>query len=143
MKLEGFLKKPHAKEKFWAVDIPALGVFTQGRNKKDAFLMAKDAIETVVDQKGFFVTIEPLDELSFSISANEPRFLIGLLLRRQRALKGLTLMEVAKKLHSKSPNSYGRYEQGQVLPSLDKLAELLRAIDEDLDPILKIRDQAS
>lgn len=143
MKLEGFLKKPSSKEKFWSIEIPALGVFTQGKSKKDAYLMAKDAIETVVGEKGFGVTIEPMDELSFSVSANEPRLLIGLLLRRQRALSGLTLMDVAKRLHSRSPNAYGRYEQGKVLPSLDKLAELLRAIDEDLDPILKIKDLAS
>ena len=143
MKLEGFLKKPSSKEKFWGVEIPAIGVFTQGKNKKDAYLMAKDAIETVVDEKGFAVVIEPLGDLSFSVSANEQRLLIGLLLRRQRAISGLTLMEVAKRLRSKSPNAYGRYEQGKVLPSLDKLAELLRAIDEDLDPILKIKDLAS
>ncbi|MDZ4661084.1 MAG: helix-turn-helix domain-containing protein [Pseudomonadota bacterium] len=143
MKLEGFLKKPSSKEKIWAIEIPAIGIFTQGKSKKDAYLMAKDAIETVVDEKGFAVVIEPLGDLSFSVSANEQRLLIGLLLRRQRAISGLTLMEVAKRLHSKSPNAYGRYEQGKVLPSLDKLAELLRAIDEDLDPILKIKDLAS
>lgn len=143
MKLEGFLKKPSSKEKFWTIEIPAIGIFTQGKSKKDAYIMAKDSIETVVDEKGFTVVIEPLGDLSFSVSANEQRLLIGLLLRRQRAISGLTLMEVAKRLNSKSPNAYGRYEQGKVLPSLDKLAELLRAIDEDLDPILKIKDLAS
>lgn len=139
MKFEGYLKKPKSNDKFWPVEIPALGIHTQGKSLKHALEMAKDAIETTIDRHNFTVTIQLLDDSSFSIEANDPRPLIALLLRRQRQAKGLTLMEVAKRLRSTSPNSYGRYEQGRVMPSLDKLTQLLKAIDDDLEPILRFK----
>lgn len=138
MRFEGYLMKPGKGEKYWGVEIPAFGIYTQGKSPKDAYWMAKDAIETVIDRPPFAVKIEPVGELTFCITPNDPRPLIALLLRRQRLAKGLTLLEVAKRLKSTSPNAYGRYEQGKALPSLDKLSELLRAIDEDLEPILKL-----
>ena len=51
MKIEGKLEKK-AGEKLWGVDIPEIGIFTQGRTKKDAFEMAKESIELVVDIEG-------------------------------------------------------------------------------------------
>ena len=54
-----------------------------------------------------------------------------------REARHLTLMEVARRLHSKSPNAYARYEQGKSVPTVEKLNQLLKAIDPGCEPILK------
>jgi len=38
----------------------------------------------------------------------------------------------------KSVTGYLRYEQGKVLPSLEKLSQIMVAIDPYLEPVLKI-----
>ena len=50
MKIEGKIKK---SGKWWAVEVPLLLVFTQGKTKKSALLMIKEAIEELIDVKGF------------------------------------------------------------------------------------------
>ena len=57
MKIEGKLEKK-AGEKIWGVDIPQIGIFTQGRTKKEA-------IELVVNLEEFKVTIEPAQNNNF------------------------------------------------------------------------------
>ena len=74
--------------------------------------------------------------LEFEIGASDPRPLIALVLRRQRARSGLSLAQVAARLGSTSRNSYARYEQGGSQPALDKLNELLRAVAPDCDLLL-------
>ncbi len=138
MRLEGYLKKPEEGEKYWGVEIPSLGIFTQGKSKKDALFMAKDAIEFLVDARGFFVSVTPGKNLEFYISASDLSPLISLLLKRKRLERGLTIMDVAERMGSQSPTAYARYEKGKVKPSLDKLDQILKAIDKDLEPILKI-----
>ena len=135
MRIEGKLKKAG---KWWAVEVPLLSVFTQAKTKKEAYEMVADAIESLVDEKGFKVNVLPADDHSFSIGANDESKLVAFALKQQRAKYGLSVREVAKRLGSKSPTTYSRYEQGNVKPSLDKFSELLRAIDDDLEPILKI-----
>jgi transcriptional regulator with XRE-family HTH domain len=50
----------------------------------------------------------------------------------------LTLMDVARRLKSKSPNAYARYEQGKSVPTVAKLDQLMKAIDPAFEPILKV-----
>jgi len=45
---------------------------------------------------------------------------------------------VARRLGQKSPNAYARYEQGRSVPTVEKLNELMRAIDPGIEPILKV-----
>ena len=40
-------------------------------------------------------------------------------------------------MNSNSPNAYARYEQGISIPWLEKLNELMKAIDSSFEPILK------
>jgi transcriptional regulator with XRE-family HTH domain len=58
-------------------------------------------------------------------------------LKQQRAGHQLSVRDVARKLGSKSPTAYSRYESGRVGLTLDKFAQLLRAIDPGLEPVLK------
>ena len=138
MKFEGFLEKSE-KDKFWGINIPDFGIFTQGRTKKEAYVMAKDAIECLVDDPNFSVKVVPAKGSNiFFISSSNMAPLIGLLLAQKRKEKGLTIQEVAHRMGSKSSTAYARYESGKVKPSLDKLDQILRAIHEDLEPVIKV-----
>ena len=64
--------------------------------------------------------------------------MIALMLKRQREAHRLTLAEVARRLGQKSPNAYARYEQGKSLPTVEKLNKLMKAIDPECEPILKV-----
>jgi ribosome-binding protein aMBF1 (putative translation factor) len=125
MRFEGKLKK---SGKHWISEIPALGACTQGRTRSDAFAMTKDLVETMAGTRRFEVTVHPLPDDRFEISANDVRILIAVLLRRQREKSGLTLSDVAARLRQKSRNAYARYERGDAVPTIDKLEELLEAV---------------
>lgn len=138
MRFEGKLYRPHGKKnKYWSVEIPILNIHTQGKSRKDALEMVKDAVESLVNKKGFRVQVYPGEENTFSIGAKDSRTLISFMLKRQREFRELTIREVALRLRSKSPNAYAQYEQGKISPSVDKLIELLKALDPDFEPILK------
>jgi predicted RNase H-like HicB family nuclease len=136
MKLEGNLVKNNG-EKYWGVEIPSLGVFTQGRTRKHCYEMAKEAIELLLDDSTKVVLHQGKGN-EFYISSKNMAPLIALVLKRKRLEKNMTIMQVARRLGSKSPTAYARYESGNVKPSLDKLDEILKAISDDLEPILKI-----
>lgn len=48
-----FADKVFRVEKSWAIEIPVLDIATQGRTKKEAGEMIADAVESLVDKKGF------------------------------------------------------------------------------------------
>lgn len=135
MRIEGKFTKSGS---WWAVEIPLLLVYTQGKTQKEAFAMAKDAVEGLIDQKGFAVEVFVGNERTFSISSNDDKVLMALALKQQRAEHHLTIRDVAKKMGSNSPAAYSRYENAKVKPSLEKFSELLCAIDPSLEPILKV-----
>ena len=108
MRLEGKICK---QGKYWAVDVPIIGVFTQGHTKKEAFEMVADAIESVINKKSFKVKVYPGHDDYFEIGTDDQRTLIAYLLRWQRAKSGLTLIEVSRRMGMKSHNAYARYEQ--------------------------------
>ena len=128
MKIQGNLKKA-AKDKYWGVEIPSIGVYTQGKTKKDAYFMAKDAIEALVDKKGFEVEIEPTEKLIFFVVPNEVGPILSLILRKKRINSGLTIKKVVKRLGQKSQNAYWRYESGESSPSFEKFDQILKAIN--------------
>ena len=135
MKIEG---KLHKVGRFWAVEIPLLLIYTQGRTKKKSLEMAEDAVEELIEEKGFKAKAAETNNNTFNIGSNNDSLLMALALKQQRLQRGLSIRDVAGRLGSKSPTSYSRYEQGKMKPSLDKFTDLLQAIDVDLEPILKI-----
>ena len=122
--------------RFWAIEVPILGVTTQGRTRKDAFLMIADAIEMLVNKTAVKVEVYPGQGDYFEIGANDEAVLTAFLLRRQRTRAGLTLAEVARRLGAPSLNAYARYEQGRSVPSVAKLTILLAAVAPKKDFVL-------
>jgi predicted RNase H-like HicB family nuclease len=120
----------------WAVEVPILGVASQGRTRNDALAMIGDAVEMLVDRKGFEVTVFPGVGDRFEIGASDQAALTALLLRRARLNAGLTLAEVAARLGARSLNAYARYEQGRATPSVEKLSQLLSAVIPGRDFVL-------
>ncbi len=122
--------------KFWIIEVPILGVVTQGYTRKEAYEMIADAIESLVNKKGFKVEVFPGKGEYFEIGSTDLSTLTAFLLRRQRMKQGLTLMEVAKRLGAKSHNTYARYEQGKSVPTIEKFSKLLSALSPDNDFVL-------
>lgn len=126
-----FSGKVWKEDKFWLVEIPALDVMTQGGSRKNALLMIKDAIEELVNEKGFKIKVVPSENKNeFIIYANDVAPLVALMLKRQRAKNGLTLADMQERLHAKSRNAYAQYEQGRSMPTVQKLVEFLNAMGE-------------
>jgi len=122
--------------KYWAIEVPILGVVTQGRTKKDAFEMISDAIETLVNKTGFELHIFPGKSSYLEVGSSDAATLTAFLLRRQRMKQGLTLVEVSKRLGAKSHTTYARYEQGKSVPTIEKLNQLLAAVSPGRDFVL-------
>ena len=120
------------------MEIPLLLIYTQGKTKKETYLMAADAVEAIVEEKGFKVKVTAGPDNTFSIASGNDSLLMALALKQQRAEHHLSIRDIAKRLGSNSPSAYSRYEQGKVKPSLDKFTQLLKAIDPSLEPILKV-----
>ena len=138
MKFEGKLSKEKG-EKYWGISFPEIGVFTQGKTKKEAYEMIKEAIELIVDfDDDFKVDVEPIDSISFFIIPNHVGPILALILKQKRIEMGLTIKDVTMRLGQTSPNAYGRYENGKNIPTLKKFDELLTAINPNTSSILKI-----
>lgn len=99
--------------------------------------MIKDAIEELIEKPGFSVEIFPGKREYFEIGSGDAATLVAFFLRQQRGLSGKTLEDVAKSLGQNSVNAYARYEQGKSVPTIDKLTELLRALETDSDFVLE------
>ncbi len=125
MRFQGVIRKDG---KFWLAEVPVFDALTQGRSRKEAFGMIGDWFATMVNRKGFAITVEPVGRDGFEITAKDARRMISLLLQRQRQKSGLSLAQVAERLGVKSRNAYARYEQGVSVPTVEKLDELLRAV---------------
>jgi hypothetical protein len=134
MKLEGRVWKDG---KWWLVGVSLLDVMTQGHTKAGALEMIADAVESLVNVEGFKVTVSGAKGENFYIGANRPAQLVALLLRRQRAAHQLSLADVTERLGQSSRGSYARYEAGKREPSIEKLGELLGAIDPSLDFVIQ------
>ncbi len=134
MKLEGRVWKDH---KFWLVELPLLDLLTQGKSKKNALFMIKDAVELLINDKSFSCKIIPTKDKTFYLDTEEIDLLIPLILKRLRERNNLSIREVAERLGHKSHTAYARYETGKVKASLDKFVECVKVIDEH-DLILKV-----
>ncbi len=109
MIFEGKVSAPGRGARFWDVKIPQLGVLTQGKSEKNADAMAADALETLVDRKGFRVEILPSGGGRFLINANDARPLMARWLYRMRVEIGLSLREMAARMGASSSEAWARY----------------------------------
>lgn len=134
MRLGGKTWKSRTSD-FWLVEVPLLDLATQAEKKEEIPAMLKDAIESLVDDTSFLVNISMSDNTVF-VESNDPKKLMALILKRQRASQQLTLQEVAENLNAKSVNEYAQYEQAKSLASIEKFEEMLHAINPDLKPFL-------
>ena len=122
--------------KYWACEVPILGVITQGRTKMEAYEMVADAIESLVNKNKFKIDVYPGKGEYFEVDSQDQAALIAFLLRRQRVKRGLSLAEVAERLGAKSLNTYARYEQGKSVPTVEKFSQLLSAVSPEKDFVL-------
>jgi len=122
--------------RYWAIEVPILGVVTQGRTKREAFEMIADAVEALVNRRGFHVDVYPGSGEYLEVGSADVGSMTALLLRRQRLKRGLTLADVARHLGARSLNTYARYEQGRSVPSIAKLSRLLSAVGKGSEFVL-------
>jgi hypothetical protein len=139
MRFQGTLRR---SGKWWLAEVPVFDALTQGESRREALEMIGDWFETMVGRRGFKAAVRATGPRDFEIGSNDARVMISLLLRRQRQRSGLSLAEVSQRLHAKSRNAYARYEQGACVPTIEKLDELLRAIDPERDLVLGQGDAA-
>lgn len=137
MIFEGKVVAPARGERYWEVKIPQLGVFTQGKSERDAYAMAADALETLVDEKNFRVNVVPTRGGRFLVRATDSRPLIARWLYRLRVGSGLSLRQAAARLGASSSEAWARYESGRASPTMDKLSELVQAVEPDADFLLQ------
>lgn len=130
MKLQGTVTQA-GKE--WLAEIPALDLMTQGTSRNDALAMIADAVEALVNHKGFKAKAIFVYENVFLLGANETSRLAALLLKRQREANDLSIADVCDRLEEKSRNGVARYETGDHAPSIEKLEDLLHAVNPDGD----------
>lgn len=141
VKFEGKLLR---EGRYWAVCVPALDVYTQGKSKKDGLAMIKEAVKLLVDRKGFAVSVNPLPDNQFVLRAkktDDDKYLLALMLKNQRAKYGLSLQEVADRL-GVSKNAYAQYEQARAVPSITKVEEFIYAMSHRVHVVLDVLDEA-
>lgn len=142
MELEGRVWRD-LESRWWFIEISFLDVMTQGRTRKEALAMIQDAVlemlkDSYQDQldKQFELTVNLYENGVIGLGSSDEKLLFALGLKRQRLRSGSTIRDVSKRLKSKSPNAYARYERAQARPSLEKYAELLRAANPQRRPLL-------
>lgn len=141
VKFEGKVLK---SGKFWMIEIPALDIITQGKSKKDAYFMIKDAVELLVDHKGFETEITSLTGDKFLLRAKtseDDKYLVAFLLKQQRAKYGLSIAEVAERLGI-TRHAYAQYEQARSLPSLTKIEEFVFAMSKHAHFVVNVFEES-
>jgi hypothetical protein len=114
--------------KWWLIEFPLLNAMTQGRTRKEALAMGADWVESDINRDDFSATVSYEGDGVVSLTCNDDKALLALVLRRLREQSGLSLVQAGKRLGSDSPNAYGRYEQGKASPTITKLNELVQAV---------------
>ena len=135
--LEGKVWKSNTS-KYWLIYVPFLDLRTEGTSKKDAIDMLEDAIRMLVHKKDFKVNINLINDEKFIVGANDQKAWVALFLQRARAKQGLTIEKVAHRMGATSKTAYARYEQGETMPSIEKLSEILEALFPGEAPLLKL-----
>ncbi len=131
--------------KFWLIEVPSLNLMTQGKSRKDALRMIKDASMGLIEcyfesemEKNFDISVIDYGKDAFGITSNDNKLLLALSLRRQREMSGSTIRQAAHRLGSKSPNAYAQYEKGRTRISLDQYERLMRAVNPKRISVLRV-----
>ncbi len=141
MELEGKVWKD---EKFWVIEVPCLNVSTQGKTKKEAFLMIEDAVFELMKSyfgeisEDFKTSINKYKGDDFALTSNDNKLLLSFLLIRQREESGLSIRDAAQQLNSKNPNSYAQYEKGRMNFSIDQYEKLMRAANPERPRVCRV-----
>ncbi len=83
--------------KIWLIEVPSLNLMTQGKSRKDALKMIRDASMGLIEcyfesevGKKFDITVIDYKKDSFGLTSNDNKLLLALSLRRQREKSGST-----------------------------------------------------
>lgn len=128
MKFLGKVKKDK-KTGLWEVWMPMFDIATFGKSRKDALVMAADAIEEHIERDEFKVNAEYFEDDLFIIESNDDKVLLGFMIYRLRVASGLSQLELAHKLGHKSCTTIARYEQYAQKPKQERIEEILKATD--------------
>lgn len=134
MRVEGSIQR---SGKWWAIEVPLLGIYTQGRTRHEAFEMVRDAARMLAEDDGFDLELYSLRGERFEVGCEDTAAFYALVLRRQRLARGLSLREISERLGMKSRNAYARYEQGRAVPTIQKFAELLKAVNPSIELVVR------
>lgn len=113
----------------WVAESEPLDVITQGKSRRDAMAMLKDAIELLAEDSKCRLTVEVRQGAGDAVFLGCPdiKAWFAFLLRRQRQIGQVTAQEAARRLGSRYKNAYAAYEQAKREPSIDMMAKLLTA----------------
>ncbi len=127
MRIEGRLTKVG---RYWAVEIPALRINTQGTSRANALDMAEDAVKLHAEDLDVTIplSVDPGSASDFYIMSDDVPGLLAFVMRRQRQKAGLSVRDVARRLGTTSPTAYARYEQGVTDPGFSKVNALIDAV---------------
>ena len=131
MRIDG---KMYQEKDGWVVEVPILGVFTQGDSIEDALEMARDAVGLMLeDHTDGKVTEKDVKAIQgetgvFELETSQTKALTTLILRQVRSTKKLSQAELAALMGVSSRNAVGQYEEGKSEPGLAKLQEILGAM---------------
>jgi len=126
VKFEGVLSR---EGKWYAVGVPALEVWSQGKNRADAFRMIREAVELSME-RSIEVEVLPMAGNRFVLRAKDSqndRYLVAMMLKNHRAKSGLSLSQVADRLKI-ARSTYAQYEQARSLPSVGKIETYISAM---------------
>jgi len=70
------------------------------------------------------------------VGSRDTATLTAFLLKRARTRHGISLSEAARRMGQTSKNAYSRYERGVAVPTVQKLTELLDAINPGDDIVI-------
>lgn len=119
----------------WVAECPILDIITQGHSREDSLDMLRSAIEELM--QWYFPDTQPQllkvrfrdrGKSSLGVLCSDVTILMSFVLIRQRELSGLNIREVSKRLGSRSPTAYARYESGETNMSVKKFDQLMQAV---------------
>jgi predicted RNase H-like HicB family nuclease len=131
LRIDGEMRKEKGG---WVVEVPILGVFTQGNSIKGALEMARDAVGLMLeDHTEGKVTAKDVRAIrgesgSFELETSATKALTTLILRQVRSMKNISQAELAALIGASSRNAVGQYEEGKSEPGFAKLQEILGAM---------------
>lgn len=119
--------------KFWVIDLPVIGRSTQGFSKKEALYMITDLVKTMLDDPDYEVEAMAEGKDGFVLTVKDPMPLFAFLIKELRAMNGISIAEMARRLGGSSRNNVAQYETGKHEPGLRKFQDMLRVFGCDLE----------